>query len=351
MTKRICVGLYVTVVAACGPAAPAPSNLFDHGSGARVVRPASFDTLWEYGGPDDTVFADMNVIAAAPDGALYVYDMQAHRVSRLSAHGNVDWSWGSPGEGPGELGSVRDIDALPTGGVVLADVKNCRLFVVSKEGSLVQEKRLACDYSTIEGIAALSGDRFLLATNGPQPWIIVSLHQDSVRYPEVPWSGFASMSFLQTHGVISAWGGHGGWIFGFVVGNGWMTWSHTQHNGTFPYVEHVDFPGVKSNSTNDHTAGTTITVTNVVDRPDVAAYALDTRQDTLFVLAQSHAQTRRARLVDKYGIRDGRYLYSVELPEGMFAQELAVHGDVFFVTYTRGYFTHVAALRYSAASE
>ena len=316
-------------------------NLFDESSaGVRTVYEVAYDTVWQYGGIDDTVFAVPKALAATEAGALYVLDAQTSRVVRFSPRGVIDWAWGAKGEGPGEVMNVQAIDATPDGGVVLADSGNCRLVFLSAAGVLVEERSLRCDFSLIEGVAVLSSGDIVLDTNGDAPW---SLATDS-EYTDlpVPWTGFLEMPFLQRYGNVVSWGDDG-WVFGFETGNGWFVWRRGRELATFPYVEHTPFPEVTiSRRSGD---GVVTTITRMVTRPPLSAYAIDAWMDTLYVLPGGVTKHRR-RVLDKYSIPDGRYQHSVGLPGMGTANYIAVVGGTVFIIEAQDYFPYITALRY-----
>ena len=104
---------------------------FVAGSGERITREVVYDTLWTYGGPDDTLLAAPITMAAAPMGGVYVLDAGMRKVYHF-ADGRLVWSWGTVGGGPGEIRDVRAMDADPeTGGVVLVDSRNRRIILLS----------------------------------------------------------------------------------------------------------------------------------------------------------------------------------------------------------------------------
>ncbi len=350
------IALLAVLVGACERSVPGGTDtpppyritsaiLFSEGSGVRKIHTAKYDTVWHYGGMHDTVFAGPKGLAATADGALYVLDVIAQRVVRFSPTGELEWGWGTVGEGPGEVRGVRAIDATPDGGVVLADSENCRLVFLSSEGVLMREQRTACDFSLIEGVVALASGNIVLDTSGELPWVLMD---GDVSTPlEVPWSGFVDRPFIQRYGTVASWGDGDGWVFGLVTGNGWFVWEGGGVVGVFPYVEHTDFPPISV--TRDRSGETVRTYTRVVSYPDVAAYDLDVWMDTLFVLAEGSDRDRR--VVDKYSIGDGSYLHSQPLPEGVKANNIAVRRGTVFVIHTPELFPYVTALRYRSEKE
>lgn len=336
MRQCFALALLPVLAGACGgtPSKQAPV-LFDKGSGVRTVREVRYDTVWHYGGVRDTLFAHPGKVAAAPDGAVYVLDMAVQKVIRFSPDGEVDWVWGTKGEGPGEIQNVRAFDVGPDGGIVLADSHNCRLVFLSSEGSLVHERGFVCDAPLIEGIAVLASGDVVLDTSGDIPWIIQTV--DGYSTPlEVPWSGFVDRPFLERYGLVSSWGNT--WVFGFATGNGWFVSDHGVMVDAFPYVEHTDFPETVVTRSRD--GDVVRTVTGTIERPSVAAWDLEVWNDTLLVLARDQGGIS---LLDKYSVRGGGYLYSHTLPGE--ADNIAVYGNTLFIIDRQDFFSYVTALR------
>jgi len=141
-----------------------PVNLFDQAAAPVVTRRAAFDTLWIYGGASDTIMLNADRVAAFPGGDAAVLELAGRRVHRVGADGGA-WSWGTRGQGPGEIDHVRDLDVNAQGEVVLADTGNGRLLWVSgADGTWRREVGLPESTSTVDAIAALEGAPYLLSS-------------------------------------------------------------------------------------------------------------------------------------------------------------------------------------------
>lgn len=317
-----------------------PSSLFIEGSGTRTIGQVEYDTIWSYGGVDDTIFGVPHALAASSDGGLYVLDIAPPAVVRFSATGELEWRWSRIGDGPGEVREVRAFDATPDGGVVLADSSNCQLVFITAGGVVARGHRPVCHSSLFEGIAVLATGDIVLDTSGSPPWVLESATGAEGVLVSSPWKGFETMPFVQRYGRIASWGGDAGWVFGFTTGNGWFVFERSEVNGVFPYVEHTDFPEVTVSQRSD--GDVTRTMTRVVRRPLVAAYDIDTQADTLYVLSRGSAPS--GRIMDKYSIGSGAYLHSHLLPDG--STSLAVHDStVFIIDHHQGLYSRITALQ------
>jgi DNA-binding beta-propeller fold protein YncE len=79
-------------------------------------------------------------LALAPDGALYVTDGYANaRVHKFSADGRLLFSWGEPGDGPGQFHVPHGVAIDGQGTVYVADRENSRLQLFDPGGKFLAE--------------------------------------------------------------------------------------------------------------------------------------------------------------------------------------------------------------------
>ncbi len=79
-------------------------------------------------------------LAVSPGGDLFVADGYGNaRVHRFSADGNLMFSWGEPGNGPGQFHVPHGIAVDPVGTVYVADRENSRIQLFSDEGRYISE--------------------------------------------------------------------------------------------------------------------------------------------------------------------------------------------------------------------
>ncbi len=306
--------------------AQGPVNLFDSAAAPLVRTRPAFDTLWVYGGASDTIMLKADRLAAFPSGDAAVLDHVGQRVHRVGP-GGVAWSWGTKGEGPGEVDRVRGLDVNRHGEVVLADSGNGRLQWVSGDGVWLREAGLPAGTINVEDVAALGdGDYILssliyleaLASEESAParlpvthrWLRLSAQGEVDGLVPIPWDGFHSMSFLQTVGGIAGDRSPAAdqsrlWTFGFDLGNGFFVFGDSVAN-PYPYARHGDFPAVYTRSRTGETSGFQSSYRD--ERPAHLARDIAMRGDTVFVLAGNH------REVDRYDATNGQYLDSVVLP-------------------------------------
>ena len=292
-----------------------------------------FDTLWTFGGPADTVLASPWVLRPDGTGGVVVLDLQNPTVFRLGANGDLLWSWGTRGEGPGELMSVQTLDMAPDGSVVLVDSRNRRVVRLSADGQLLGEARapgrgqlnIGSAAALRDGrlaVAGRPGARSLLAMWGPDDGDIAP-----VKLPD--GFGFGELQHNTQHrGTVVRWG-DSGWVFGFLVGNGWMAFRGGELLGTYPYIEHVDFPKMREVRNGNSVRR------RPVRRPAETGRSLSVVGDTLFVLFGGENESRfRGWVLDKFDVRSGTYLGTEVLPHH--ANRAVVDGDRAFTIHFGG---------------
>lgn len=77
--------------------------------------------------------------AADADGRIFVADGYGNRqVHRFSATGELEMSWGTPGDRPGEFAVVHGICISPRGEIVVADRENHRIQFFDPDGEFIR---------------------------------------------------------------------------------------------------------------------------------------------------------------------------------------------------------------------
>lgn len=95
-----------------------------------------YRTILRAGGP----FHFPTNLALASDGSLYIADGYGNaRIHKFSPDGRHLFSWGEPGDGPGEFHVPHGIDVGPDGTVIVADRENSRLQFFSPDGRFLKE--------------------------------------------------------------------------------------------------------------------------------------------------------------------------------------------------------------------
>lgn len=98
---------------------------------------------------------------------LVFFDKTNQAAYRIGADGNLLWSWGKKGEGPGELLNVRAMDVEQDGSVVLVDSGNRRVVRLSADGQPLEADRTPEQGRFVDDVAALPGRRLAVTGGGP----------------------------------------------------------------------------------------------------------------------------------------------------------------------------------------
>lgn len=297
----------------------------------RVRSAVEFDTLWVFGGPSDTLLAAPRL--PRPDGAQGVvfFDVQNQAAYRLGGDGELLWSWGRKGEGPGELRNVRALDVAADGSVVLVDSGNRRVVRLSADGRLLEEAPVPARSGYVQSVAALRGGR--LAVDGSVGGSLLALWDgDDAVAVESP-TGLGKAYALLQQGTMVRWGDDG-WVFGFFYGNGWATFREAQLLGVFPYVEHFNFPRARQVRRGNGVS------TRMVRRPAETGRSLSVVGDTLFVLFGGEKVAGWA--LDKFDLRSGAYLETEVLPH--FANSAVVGEERVFTIEAWDVYPRIVAL-------
>lgn len=292
-----------------------PVNLFANADGERTVMRSDYETLWTYG-HGDTVLASAVALDAFSNGDAAVLDGRNQRVHRIGP-GGIEWSWGRRGQGPGELQNVRAMAVNGREEVVLADSGNRRLIWISETGNWLREAPFPApgqwSSGAVNGIVPLADGGYILDTMAPEPWLRMSERGEPVAVVASPWEGLDAMHPLQRYGEVA--GGRGNlWVFGFALGNGFFLFDDRSPRGSYPYIEHSEFPAVIVTELSDGRFRLRYSA-----RPERTAQDLAVRADTLLVLVNN-------RGLDRYDLSTGSYLETTVLPRPVHRVAVSAYG-------------------------
>ena len=307
------------------------------GGDGRVFDPAAFDTLWSLGEHADSSFSYLWSPQSAPGGGLYVADIGNAQLHHVNATGELVWSYGRRGQGPGELMEARVISVDPRGNAVIIDNLNRRIVTVGRDGGLLGEHPLPKEVGHASAVAALDDGNFAIA-HFTGPWTLMSKDGGFLQHIEPPWEGFADKPFLEVVGQAIPVRGSNRWVYSFDAAGEWIVFDGAEILGRYAHIEHVPFPEMLITRTEN--GGTMVSYEGSAP---ITTADLAVRRDTLFVLY--HGTTEYSgRVMDKYDIDTGDYLGSVLFPSRTTGVALGDDGIVYAVSDSP-LFPTVAALR------
>jgi hypothetical protein len=292
----------------------------------RTFLPAEMDSLWSIGGTAaDTLLLNPYWLSAGAEGVT-LWDGGRNAVTRISAEGEILWTFGRQGGGPGEFRTVRGIAQLPGGGAAVVDNVNERLTIIDRDGRLAGETNLSG--MAPESVASQDDGSLVVLTHLAEPAFLVSDRNgtivDSVDFPSRPYRDLSPMA---RQGRVIGAGAE--WVFGFTVGNGWWRIGGERAAEGFPYAEHADFPGIATTVREAVVDGRVATVRSTRTVETVfTARGFGVRGDTLFVHYYGETEYR-GHLLDLFSLAEGSYLGSVFLPEG--ARLMAMGTDAIYM--------------------
>jgi hypothetical protein len=104
---------------------------------AELVLKEEF-TIGTEAGPQEITFEDPIYIAVGDEGLIYVVDRKAVQVKVFGPDGKFLRSIGKRGQGPGEVGGIRDISFTPAREILVNDTRTKRLHYFSLEGKFLR---------------------------------------------------------------------------------------------------------------------------------------------------------------------------------------------------------------------
>lgn len=310
----------VIVIAAAGlVSAPLDTQgqwaVFRDGQGPRRTAPISWDTLWVYGGPDNDALGDIASLVPDNHGGVFLADPIQFQVHHVNAQGELAWTWGREGSGPGELRSVRVMGLDTTGELVLIDDRNRRIVTLASDGHLISEVPLGTDINNVNGMAILESGVLAVHTTGPSSWLLIDRGGQIVATVHDP-KELEELPNNYIYGPMVPWNGDR-WVFGLHMGNGWFTFRSEEPRLSSPYVENtapLELGGPRRSRAAPDT--------------EYSALSLSTRGDTLavFFVGTSGGQLQ---ILDRYDLSNGEYLDTHVLPTRATNAVMDAQGRVF----------------------
>ena len=179
-------------------------------------------TIGESGKPSDTgyrigaspvlraagPFHRVTNVAVLPDGDMYIADGYGNaRVHKFSKEGELLFSWGEPGHGPGQFILPHGIGADSAGLVYVCDRENSRVQIFTAEGEYLREWTflnrpydIFIDDQDMMHIAEGGFHNYMMKrSEGPLP-----AHDQTIIYPPCGHSPIARVTVCDPDGEIAA---------------------------------------------------------------------------------------------------------------------------------------------------
>ncbi len=260
---------------------------------------------------------------AANSAGVYVADVAAKRVAHFNHDGQLVWTFGRGGQGPGEFEGPRDLRLDASGRVWVLDQDNRRATVLTAAGELERIITLDLGYYPTEIAPLADGTTVVAVASAERPFVRIDSSGAVLSTHPFPWKRFSALNTMATQFLTAHDPATSEWAVAFRLGDGFFAFQgteSTQHAGWF--VEKVPFPiPVITQSDN-------VTRTSFTDVPITAASSVTLSPERLYVLFGGTTQ-HRFRVVDGYSRADGSYQGSFLLPSR--AHEIAWHDGGLFV--------------------
>lgn len=141
-------------------------------------------------------------VAVLADGSMYVADGYGNaRVHRYNADGTLAFSWGEPGNGPGQFNLPHGIAVDSAGTVYVADRENSRIQLFSPQGAYLREWTFV---NRPDDIFIDEQDRLYIAELGFRVSNVSPVHYRFMEHPPAGHDPLARVSVCEPDGTVIA---------------------------------------------------------------------------------------------------------------------------------------------------
>lgn len=279
-------------------------------SQSRTITTVAWDTLFQIGGIDsDTTLLDPRMIVARD--ALYVFDTGDRRLKAFDMRGRSKWTFGGPGQGPGEFENVVDLEIDGVGDLWVSDGALGRATVVSPSGE--QRRHFTVQNATLRHIAPINTG---LVSTQVQPSRFLAMFDKSgkqIRTLPPPRDDIrdARPTARQAFTAVAADGRS--WAVLFPFASPLVAYRDESVTCIGQLVEGGPFQVPQSGL-----------------RPDIWAVSVAVSDSTIYVLPRGKTENA-FKILDEYSLRTCRYRRSVALPRKAIA--VAVNAGTFWIAF------------------
>lgn len=287
-----------------------------HPAPERQFAAVAYDTVATLGGQaEDTTFLEIRRVRGNADG-VFVLDGIARRVLHLDWSGNVRWSAGREGNGPGELSNPRALELDDDGVAWVLDVGNGRLVGFGPGGGVRSEVSLRDLGVTAGTFAPLTGTGGFLAAGGNRDLQMFRLTETGsasrIRTLALEGEGVANDGMALQGSLVSG-AGESGWAYALAMGPGfWFSPTLEGRPEFFHYPEAIAPPEVERRMS--EADGARSVTTRISSSPVFAARSVSRVGQRLFVHFVGTTDDR-GRIVDVYDLGGKAYEFSFLLPD------------------------------------
>lgn len=307
-------------------------------SHTRTVATANWDTLFVLGeeNPNDTLFAAPYLMTIWEDN-LTVADDILSLVRVFDMNGDLRWSFGRKGQGPGEFAGISSLAVSPKGNLWIWDYRNQRVSELSTSGELIREITARSLPHPAHRLVSNAGRVFFVQNNPSHGIMEVDPETfELISVQPLPWPGALSEDLnLQLNVAVDPLGITDLWVAGFLHGPGFMVFSGEVPK-TYMFIDSVPFA---------HKAGPMVRGTPLDSARFAAVSAAISQNEVHFLFGgRPHRMVHPGEptmFIDSYDL-EGNYRRSFLLPFPGF--QLVSRGDVYFVSRIEP-FPQVLALR------
>ncbi len=306
--------------------------------GTRSVLGEALDTLWHRGGAVDDSLLQFPFTMEVGDSLVYLFDRGAMRIVAFDAgSGELRWTFGRRGKGPGEFGDAVTLALGPSDGLRFFDRANMRFMDVSSDGQLQREwvlpsRRVSHTCALTDGTTLIAAD-----TYEPPSVLWIGEYGDTLRNILLPWAGLDTVNDLARQARMAPTGNGRECIFAFAMGRGFARLGPEGVAYAARYVEHFDLAATVTRRVG---AGTG---TSFADNTVYATYSPSVDRDTLVVLFMGADREYYQRFLDHYDANTGEYLYS-RLLDTSVGKAVRANG-IYYVFKIDGDYPSLTALR------
>ena len=274
-------------------------------AGSRRYPQVSWDTVYRIGGHlQDTLLLRPRQIAA-DDTSLYVYDYHDARLKAFDREGNLRWTFGGRGGGPGEFRNALDLKVGPDGGAWIVDGNNGRITHVSSAGNL--QRIIPFGGERIKDVIPLSTEILATTVSPSHFWISFGARDEITEWGPFPLPGLQEVDPLRRQTISAVSPDGNAWAAVFPFGDRFVVFDGKQPRCSGQLIEGEPFPPPNR-------------------EPEVWAVRVALGDSTLWVLAKGRTEDA-LRIVDEYALRDCTYRRTLRLPHKVLA-----------ITYSDGVF-------------